>query len=90
MLKKYASKLIQKKELEKYLDNAKQELEELKARFRSMDETDSDYDSVIYNMMNLADEVEDLKERISIAWEDDEYDELNASDSWDNFISCFE
>ena len=77
-------------ELEKYLDNAKQELEQLKVRIGSMDENDPDFDSMYFDMLNLADVVEDLKERIRFAWDDDEYDQLNESDSWDNFISCFE
>ena len=76
-------------QLEEHLDNAKQELEELKIRLGSMDENDPDFDSMYFDMLNLADVVEDLKERIRFAWDDDEYDELNASDSWENFISCF-
>ena len=55
-----------------------------------MDENDPDFDSMYFDMLNLADVVEDLKERIRFAWDDDEYDQLNESDSWDNFISCFE
>ena len=77
-------------QLEEYLDTVKEELENVKARFRSMDENDPDYDSVLNEMTDLVDQFEDLKERLSIAWDDDEYDELNASDSWDNFVSCFE
>ena len=76
-------------QLEEYLDTVKEELENVKARFRSMDENDPDYDSVLNEMTDLVDQFEDLHERLSIAWDDDEYDELNASDSWDNFISCF-
>ena len=77
-------------QLEECLDNAKQELEELKIRLGSMDENDPDFDSAYLDMLNLADVVEDLKERTRFAWDDDEYDELNASDSWENFVSCFE
>ena len=76
-------------QLEECLDNAKQELEQLKIRLESMDENDLDFDSMYLDMLNLADVVEDLKERIRFAWDDDEYDELNASDSWENFVSCF-
>ena len=76
-------------QLEECLDNAKQELEQLKIRLESMDENDPDFDSMYLDMLNLADVVEDLKERIRFEWDDDEYDELNASDSWENFVSCF-
>ena len=72
------------------LVRARQELEELKARLSTMDEDDPKYDFRIDDMIDLEIEIGDLEERINFAWQDDEYDELNASDSWENFVSCFE
>ncbi len=62
-------------ELEGYLDTAVEELENVKARFRSMDENDPDYNFVLNDMIGIVDQIEDLRERIRDAW-DYEFDEL--------------
>ena len=55
--------------VEKMLEEAKRELENAK-HDENMDE-----DMLIELML----EVESLKERVNFAWQDDEYDEMNAS-----------
>lgn len=54
--------------VEQMLKDAERELSDAKAR-------GDDVEALI----DLANEVESLRERVNFAWQDDEYDEMNAS-----------
>ena len=54
--------------VEKMLEDAERELSEAKARGDEVE-----------RLIDLALEVENLRDRVNFAWQDDEYDEINAT-----------
>lgn len=75
--------------VDQLLSDIREELEKVRAGIITA-ETDEVINKLLERMSDLQEEAECLEDRSRFAWDDDEYDELNASDSWDNFISCFD